>query len=88
MMRKGFVVAVAAVSFGLGAWLSPRLTAQDAERYSVPVALKAGQGVSQSPPAGATCQIEEVAHQWVRCQGGEWRNLETGYGFRIHGSKK
>ena len=87
-MRKGFVVAVAAVSFGLGAWLSPRLTAQNTAAYSVPVNFKPGQGVTQSPPGGAICQIELVAHQWVRCQGGEWRNLETGYGFRVHESKK
>ena len=87
-MRKGFVVAVAAVSFGLGVWLSPGLTAQDAEAFSIPVTLKAGQGVTQSSPSNATCYIEQMAHQWVRCQDGEWRNLETGYGFRIQASKK
>lgn len=87
-MRKDLAVGLAVVSFGLGAWLSPRLIAQDPLALSVPVTLKAGQDVIQSPPGNAVCRIERVSQQWVRCEGGEWRNLETGYGFRIHDSKK
>jgi hypothetical protein len=86
-MRKSLAVALAIGSFGLGAWLSPRMTAQQSDVF--PIKLEAKQRVSiAAPGAPGVCEIERQASAWVKCQGPEWWNLATGYGFRIHEPSK
>jgi hypothetical protein len=84
-MRKALMVALAAASFGLGAWLSPALTARS-QVGDFPVTLQRGQRVVVLQPASSTCDIEQIATlsgQWVQCSGGYWRNLATGAAFHI-----
>ena len=83
-MRKSTAAGLAAAAFVCGAWLSPGLTAQNRSNdIKVPVSVERGQRITIATPGGATCAVDRVFSQWVRCEGGEWRNLETGYGFRI-----
>lgn len=82
-MRRSLAVGLAVVSFGLGACLSPGLTAQSGPDW-IPETPKVGQRLSLSPPEAATCQVERVANHWVFCKGGTWRNVANGTGFFLH----
>lgn len=87
-MRKSLAVTLVVASFGLGAWLSPRLAASVTEDF--PLSLQKGQRVSVvAPPWG--CEIQRAAsmsRKWVECKEGYWLNLATGSGFRIHEPSK
>ena len=81
-MRKGFAIALAVMSFGLGAWLSPRATAQAVEVY-IPVRPERGERVTLLPAESRTCEVEQRSNQWVQCKGGVWRNLNNGTGYSL-----
>ena len=84
-MRRGFAFGLAVVSFGLGAWLSPAITAQDKDSY-IPVRPERGQQVIFLAPGSTTCEVERVGNvsgHWVMCKDGTWRNLINGSGYSV-----
>lgn len=81
-MRRGVAIGLAVASFVLGAWLSPRLTAQSDDRW-IPASPHAGQRVIVSRPESTPCDVDKAVHQWVLCRGGMWRNLTNGTGYLI-----
>ena len=86
-MRKSLAVVLAAVSFGLGAWLSPRLAAQSGPDWT-PETPRVGQRVTLTPAESTSCNVERVANHWILCKGGTWRNLTNGTGFFLHPADK
>jgi hypothetical protein len=82
-MRKGFVISLAIVSFGLGAWLSPRAGAQTRETNLLPENPKSGQRITVSVPESTTCEVARQDRHWVQCKGGMWFNLQTGAAYLL-----
>jgi hypothetical protein len=89
-MRSRFVFGLGVLSFCLGAWLSPRLTAQGGESF-VPVTPERGQRLVISRLESTTCEVEKVAgaaSHWVQCKDGMWRNLTNGAGYLVERTTK
>ena len=81
-MGRSFAVGLAVMSFALGAWLSPRLTAQSDNDF-IPVRPEKEQSIWISPPESTPCEVERTSYHWVMCKGGTWRNLTNGAGYRV-----
>jgi len=86
-MRKVLVLAVALVSFLMGASLSPFVSAagqQDATLLaSLPKYLKQGERLLFEPHASAVCDVIRQNGVWVECEGSLYVNLATGVSYRI-----
>ena len=86
-MRRILTAGIAVIAFVCGAWVGTDLTAQQQTAAVMPVALEPGQRISIVTPGGAFCDVERVAseaREWVQCKSGDWINMSTGYGFRVH----
>jgi hypothetical protein len=88
-MRNGLIVAVAAVSFGIGAWATTGF-AQDrpGDTSALPAQVKVGDrlwvlGQSNEAP----CEVTDVRRDWVQCSKRTWRNLVNGAAYEIRTKK-
>ena len=79
-MRKSLAFGLAALSFGLGASLSPRESAQAAEAL-IPVRVERGERVTIMRQESVTCEVERTWNEWIQCKGGIWRNLNNGTAY-------
>jgi hypothetical protein len=86
-MRNAVIVGVAVTFFGLGAFVSPGLKAQDTPKSDtldaswIPVRPNVGDIVVHKPSV-VRCEAEAVEREWVKCND-VWWNLASGAGYAV-----
>ena len=91
-MRNALIVGVAVTFFGLGAFVSPTLKAQNTPKADtqdevwLPVTPKVGDSVDYNPTT-RSCEAEAVEREWVKCND-VWWNLNTGAGYSVTPGKR